>query len=150
MPGYGLQAKPFLGTCSTFGTQLATRHSKGSQGSLRGGNSPFVKSDVIDLNTTCLIIGGGPAGYGAAVAALREGCDTIVVDRHGFLGGMGTAAGLSCYINYSNDSANLADSVYRRLIDSLARDGQHYYDPLAQADFFEPEACKLNMETTLL
>ncbi len=39
-----------------------------------------------------LVIGGGPAGSAAAIAAAREGATTLLVEQHGFLGGMGTAA----------------------------------------------------------
>lgn len=38
------------------------------------------------------VIGGGCAGLAAAVSAARQGARTIVIERHGFLGGMGTAS----------------------------------------------------------
>lgn len=38
-----------------------------------------------------LVVGGGPAGVGAALAAGREGAKTLLVERHGMLGGMWTA-----------------------------------------------------------
>ena len=38
-----------------------------------------------------LVVGGGPAGLSAAVAAARNGADTLLVERNGFLGGVGTA-----------------------------------------------------------
>ncbi|MEK8142030.1 FAD-dependent oxidoreductase [Streptomyces sp. M10(2022)] len=38
-----------------------------------------------------LVVGGGPAGVCAAVAAARAGASTFLVERHGFLGGMWTA-----------------------------------------------------------
>jgi len=42
-----------------------------------------------------VVLGGGPAGIAAATAAARTGRSTILVERYGFLGGAGTAAGLS-------------------------------------------------------
>lgn len=39
-----------------------------------------------------LVCGGGPAGVCAAVAAARMGANVMVVERHGFFGGMATAA----------------------------------------------------------
>lgn len=102
------------------------------------------------IETTCLVIGGGPAGYGAALASLRGGCPTLLVERHGFLGGMGTAAGLSCYLNHHHRHTDLAGAVYREFVQSQKNLGSHYYDPVAQADFFEPESCKRSMETAIL
>ncbi|NOZ22004.1 MAG: FAD-dependent oxidoreductase [Planctomycetes bacterium] len=38
-----------------------------------------------------LVVGGGPAGVGAAIAATREGAKTLLIERFGMLGGMWTA-----------------------------------------------------------
>ena len=38
-----------------------------------------------------VVLGGGPAGIAAAVAAARAGRRTLLIERYGFLGGMGTA-----------------------------------------------------------
>jgi ribulose 1,5-bisphosphate synthetase/thiazole synthase len=48
------------------------------------------------LLTECdvLVVGGGPAGSMAGVAAARQGVRTIILERHGFLGGNLTAAGI--------------------------------------------------------
>ena len=37
-----------------------------------------------------LVVGGGPGGIGAAVSAARNGADTVLIERYGHLGGMGT------------------------------------------------------------
>lgn len=37
-----------------------------------------------------IVVGGGPAGSAAAVAAAREGAKTLLIERAGALGGMGT------------------------------------------------------------
>jgi len=37
-----------------------------------------------------VVVGGGPGGVGAAVAAARSGADTVLIERYGYLGGMGT------------------------------------------------------------
>ena len=42
-----------------------------------------------------VVLGGGPAGIAAAAAASRNGRSTMLVERYGFLGGAGTAAGLA-------------------------------------------------------
>ncbi|MBW2373249.1 MAG: FAD-dependent oxidoreductase, partial [Deltaproteobacteria bacterium] len=37
-----------------------------------------------------LVVGGGSAGVAAAVAAARRGADVLLVERHGYLGGLAT------------------------------------------------------------
>ena len=44
-----------------------------------------------------VVLGGGPAGITAALAAGRRGRKTILIEGYGFLGGAGTAAGLSTF-----------------------------------------------------
>jgi len=44
-----------------------------------------------------VVLGGGPAGIAAALAAGRSGRSTLLIERYGFLGGAGTAAGLSTF-----------------------------------------------------
>lgn len=44
------------------------------------------------VNASVLVAGGGSAGLAAAIAAARQGASTILVERLGMLGGMGTAA----------------------------------------------------------
>ena len=41
------------------------------------------------------VVGGGPAGIAAAACAARHGARTLLVERYGFLGGMGTAGGVT-------------------------------------------------------
>ena len=42
-----------------------------------------------------VVLGGGPAGMAAASSAARLGLKTILIEHYGFLGGMGTAAGVT-------------------------------------------------------
>lgn len=41
-------------------------------------------------DTDVLVVGGGPAGFAAAVAAARTGAKTTLVERYGYLGGLWT------------------------------------------------------------
>jgi NADPH-dependent 2,4-dienoyl-CoA reductase/sulfur reductase-like enzyme len=50
-----------------------------------------------------VVLGGGPGGIGAAVAAARNGADTVLIERFGHLGGMGTG-GLVTIIPCLSDS----------------------------------------------
>jgi FAD dependent oxidoreductase len=44
-----------------------------------------------------VVVGGGPAGIMAAAAAARTGYSVLLLERYGFLGGAGTAGGLSTF-----------------------------------------------------
>jgi hypothetical protein len=62
------------------------------------------------------VLGGGPAGIAAAVAAARAGRKTLLVERYGFLGGMGTAAGVT---NFCGLHANVHGEM-RRVVHGIA------------------------------
>jgi hypothetical protein len=65
-----------------------------------------------------VVLGGGPAGIAAAVAAARAGRSTLLVERYGFLGGMGTAAGVT---NFCGLHANVAGEI-RQVVHGVADD----------------------------
>ena len=50
-----------------------------------------------------VVVGGGPGGIGAALAAARSGADTVLIERYEHLGGMGTG-GLVTIIPAMTDS----------------------------------------------
>jgi FAD dependent oxidoreductase len=52
-----------------------------------------------------LVVGGGPAGVTAAVAAARNGAETVLVERYGHLGGMATG-GLVILIPHLSDGSD--------------------------------------------
>jgi hypothetical protein len=49
-----------------------------------------------------LVIGGGPAGLSAAIAAARTGACTVLVERFGYLGGTATASLMACINGFRN------------------------------------------------
>jgi glycine/D-amino acid oxidase-like deaminating enzyme len=52
-----------------------------------------------------VVVGGGPAGVSAAVAAARNGAETVLIERYGHLGGMATG-GLVILIPHLSDGSN--------------------------------------------
>ncbi|HHH76443.1 MAG TPA: FAD-dependent oxidoreductase [Phycisphaerae bacterium] len=69
-----------------------------------------------------LVAGGGPAGIAAGVAAAREGANTLVVERFGYLGGMMTGAHVVWVLGMGDG--------YRPLIRGIARDIRKRLEPL--------------------
>jgi len=57
-------------------------------------NGNFIREKARDTKVIrqadVVVVGGGPGGIGAAVSAARNGADTVLIERYGYLGGMGT------------------------------------------------------------
>ena len=69
-----------------------------------------------------VVLGGGPAGIAAAVSAARAGRSTLLVERYGFLGGMGTAAGVTNFCGlHANVHGDIRQVVHGVAADLLAR-----------------------------
>ena len=69
-----------------------------------------------------VVLGGGPAGIAAAIAAGRSGRSTVLIERYGFLGGAGTAAGLSTFCGlHANVAGEHRQVVHGICDDILAR-----------------------------
>lgn len=60
-----------------------------------------------------LVVGGGPAGIGAALAAARSGARVLVVERHGMLGGVWTAGLLNPLFDHLGKGFIVAELVQR-------------------------------------
>jgi ribulose 1,5-bisphosphate synthetase/thiazole synthase len=73
--------------------------------------------------TDVLVVGGGPAGFAAAVAAARTGARTTLVERYGYLGGL-WAGGMVLLVISTHATENekrvqvvrgIADDLFQRL-----------------------------------
>ena len=75
------------------------------------------KEREIPLLRTCdvLVVGGGPAGIGAAVSAARQGAQVLLLEKRGFLGGNITA----CYVENCNyflkNSSFKSEALYAQI-----------------------------------
>jgi len=69
-----------------------------------------------------VVLGGGPAGMAAAAAAAALGRSVLLVERYGFLGGMGTAAGVTNFCGlHANVFGEIKQVVHGVADDLLAR-----------------------------
>jgi hypothetical protein len=69
-----------------------------------------------------VVLGGGPAGIAAAAAAAGHGRKVLLVERYGFLGGMGTAAGVTNFCGlHANVFGEITQVVHGVADDLLAR-----------------------------
>lgn len=69
-----------------------------------------------------IVLGGGPAGLAAAASAAALGRSVLLVERYGFLGGMGTAAGVTNFCGlHANVFGEIKQVVHGVADDLLAR-----------------------------
>lgn len=78
---------------------------------------PYGRWDVV-------VIGGGPSGAMAGIAAARAGAKTLVVEQHGFLGGSLTAMGVHPMMSFHNVAGErVVGGLAQELIDRLVSVG---------------------------
>ena len=66
-----------------------------------------------------MVAGGGPAGIAAAVCAARHGARTLLVERYGFLGGMGTAGGVTNFAGLYGKRGGETVQLVHGIVDEL-------------------------------
>src|SRR5262245_61315617 len=106
-----------------------------------------------------VVVGGGPAGLMAAASAARQGLSVILLERYGFLGGAGTAGGLSTFCGlharvHGTDQRvihGLADELLDRLrkMDGLSEPHLTINDRI-QAQAFDISSYKLAADELVL
>jgi FAD dependent oxidoreductase len=92
--------------------------------------------------TDVLVVGGGPAGCAAAVAAARTEADVLLLERYGHLGGLSTG-GLVIWIDRMTDwegrqviegfARDILDRLPRRAVTGAPRDQWGSKDPAVNA-----------------
>ncbi|MBN1246796.1 MAG: FAD-dependent oxidoreductase [Anaerolineae bacterium] len=70
-----------------------------------------------------VVVGGGPAGIGAAIAASRAGAETLLLERYGFFGGV-AAYGCGMPINQMRPAGVPRGAVHELIIDRLLAYGE--------------------------
>ena len=92
-----------------------------------------------------LVVGGGPAGVCAAVAAAEEGADTLLVERYGFLGGMATAGMVNPFMRYMSGDVQVNAGLFQRILGMLDQRGGRSGEDSSRRQF-DPEILKLVLD----
>ncbi|QQO11177.1 FAD-dependent oxidoreductase [Breznakiella homolactica] len=99
------------------------------------------------------VIGGGPAGTVAAIAAARGGAKTILIERFGCLGGMLTMAGTGPQMTFHAGNKQVIFGIPNEIVERLKAQGfsiGHMKDAVGycgSTTAFDPEGMKITLET---
>ncbi|TBL76665.1 FAD-dependent oxidoreductase [Paenibacillus thalictri] len=66
-----------------------------------------------------VVLGGGAAGIAAAIAAARNGVDTLLIEQRGYLGGMGTAALVPAFCPYTDGEKPVIRGIGLELLEKM-------------------------------
>ena len=66
-----------------------------------------------------MVVGGCPAGLVAAASAAQHGARTLLVERYGFLGGMGTPGGVTNFAGLYGTCGGVMQPLVRGVVDEL-------------------------------
>lgn len=87
------------------------------------GSAPVAAvSDVV-------VVGGGPAGFAAAMAARREGCSVTLLERYPYLGGLASGGMVLVLDDMNNGYEVTVTGVCMEMIERMARIGAAVYPP---------------------
>ena len=86
----------------------------------------FVREPARDLPVLgefdVVVAGGGPSGIAASVSAAKHGASVLLVERYGFLGGMGTSGGVTNFAGlYGRKNGQMRQVVHGVVDEVLAR-----------------------------
>ena len=79
----------------------------------------YIKEIERVIETKVLVIGGGTAGFGAAVAAARNGANTLLIEKGQMLGGMATAGLVGPFMTCFDDEGE--NQVVKGIFEELCR-----------------------------
>ena len=83
-----------------------------------------------------VVVGGGPAGFIAAIAAARQGAKTAIIERYGFFGGMATIGYIAPISVYALKNELVIGGIPWEFVQRLEEMGGAFIEwPKANVDF---------------
>lgn len=66
-----------------------------------------------------VVVGGGPTGIAAAIAAANNGANTLLIEQRGFLGGMGTTALVPAFCPFTDHEKPVIRGIGLELMERM-------------------------------
>jgi len=82
-------------------------------------NILFQKEIEVRHEVDVLVVGGGPAGIAAAVAAARQGAKVFLAEATSCLGGMGTAGLVPAFMQFTDGENFLAAGIGEEVLNKM-------------------------------
>ncbi len=92
--------------------------------------------------TDVLVVGGGPSGIAAALAAARAGAKTLILERFGCLGGVLTTVGCEGYAWFRHEGTIEAGGIGREIEDKAIEMGAARPEPQSNSHAIDAEMFK--------
>lgn len=108
------------------------------------------------LEYDVVIVGGGPAGSVAAIAAARHGARVLLVEQYGYLGGMLTAGGVGPQMTFHAGETQVVRGIAEEIVERMVKAGMspgHMRDFVGYASSvtpFDAEGLKVTLEQMAL
>ena len=99
--------------------------------------------------TDVLIVGGGPAGIGAAIAAARQGAKALLIERFGCFGGMMTTAGVESVAWWRHERTVESGGIAHELEETAKAMGATAPEPQSVSQAINAERFKLVVDQVL-
>jgi hypothetical protein len=95
--------------------------------------SEAARETPVLTETEVLVVGGGAAGTAAAIAAARTGADTMLVERHGALGGLATGGLITLLLTLDDGHGRqVVRGLCQEVTERLTARGAAYAPPAAE------------------
>ncbi|MBN2761577.1 MAG: FAD-dependent oxidoreductase [Bacteroidales bacterium] len=90
---------------------------------VHGQSGNFTKKRAQTIKTQVLVVGGGPAGIGAAIGAAKSGAGTLLIENYGFFGGV-ASWGIGMCMNQMRPGSKPRGYVHESLLQKLQKYGE--------------------------
>lgn len=84
---------------------------------------PYTRQLPVESGFDLIVVGGGPSGVAAAIAAGRMGCKVALIEQTGCLGGLGTSGLVNVFMPFADGRHTLMGGIGLEFVEALYERG---------------------------